>query len=114
MHQDGTVTINWFRMNVPSLVLIGGAVWWLSGNTAEVQARVDKLNHDVMNVSEQVTPITTTLYRIGIIEGQLSEANRKNDKLSEAVNNLTTSVELLRQQLQSITDKSNAATVYPK
>lgn len=117
MQQNTSVTVDWLKMNVPTLALLASAVWWLGSGTSETRTRIDAieqsrqqrsieaakqveiLQKDIKNVSDSVTPLTTAIYRIGAIEGQLSEANRKSDKLSDAVVNLTTAVGVLNNKI---------------
>ncbi len=110
MQQNTTVTVDWLKMNVPTLALLAGSIWWLATAQAKTEEKfaaeeaariargvefskqIEGVKSDIKVVTDKVDPMTTAFYRVGVIEGQLVESNRKSDKLSDAVVELTTAV----------------------
>lgn len=94
MKQDATVTINWFRMNVPTLVLIVGATVsgaaWQSRTDADVkhlQYRIDQSEKAVANTNVKLDNLYNTLI------SQL-------DLIRRDLNRLTTSVEVISTEVR--------------
>lgn len=104
--QDATVTINWFRVNVPTFAMVaaaivGGAYWQSSTDAAVAQHA-----KDIAALQARVAPMDNLPYRMEQVEKSVVNTNVKVDNLSNTiinqmdlirrdVNRLTTSVEVL-------------------
>lgn len=135
MKSDTTLTWNWLRMNVPTLLAIGGLVWYTAQNDARQeqrisaieQSRIDRareadlkfsgINASIASLSQKVDPLGNVTYRVGVVEGQIGETNKRLDRLAETivnsldlirrdVNGLSTRVEVLSQKIDTITPES--------
>lgn len=112
--QDTTLTINWFRMNVPTLVLIltaavAGASW--QSSTDSVVARNTA---DILSIQAKMTTMENLPYRMEQVEKGVANTNIKVDNLSNTiinqmdlirrdVNRLTTGVEVLSARVGLLT-----------
>lgn len=132
MKSDTTLTWNWLRMNVPTLLAIGGLVWYTAQNDARQeqrisaieQSRVDRareadqkfssINTSIAAMSQKVEPLANVAYRVGVVEGQVQATNERLDRFAETivnsldlirrdVNGLSTRVEVLSQKIDTIT-----------
>lgn len=132
MKSDTTLTWNWLRMNVPTLLAIGGLVWYTAQNDAKQEQRISTIeqsrverakeadlkfsgiNASIASLSQKVDPLGNVTYRVGVVEGQIGETNKRLDRLAETivnsldlirrdVNGLSTRVEVLSQKIDTIT-----------
>lgn len=94
MKQDATVTINWFRMNVPTLALIvaatvSGAAWQsrTDADVKHLQYRIDQSEKAVANTNVKLDNLYNTLI------SQL-------DLIRRDLNRLTTSVEVISTEVR--------------
>lgn len=142
MKSDATLTMNWLRMNVPTLLAIGGLVWYTAQNDAQQEARIDAIeksrqerskeadgkfaaiNTSVSVLSQRVEPMTNVVYRVGVVESQVVETNKRLDRLQEVllasiealrkdVNTMSTRVEVLAQKIDAITPIKRAGLEAP-
>lgn len=99
MKSDSSVKINWFKLDVPTLVLLASAVWWFSGD-------ITKLKSDNDAFREQYSEMKNVPYRVDQLEAGLAETNRTVNHLKDTIisgqdlmrrdiNRLTTQVEVL-------------------
>lgn len=131
MKQDSTLTVNWFRVNVPTIAaVIGGlwAVWSVNANldkriteietsrverSKEADNKFNTINTSISVLTQKIEPIANVTYRVGVVESQVQETNRRLDRLSEMilssletirkdVNGLSTRVEVLSQKIDAI------------
>lgn len=132
MKSDTTLTWNWFRVNVPTILAIGGLVWYTAVTKANIessinaieQSRVERskeadrkftnIDNTLAQVSARVEPLNNVTYRIGVVETQIIETNKRLDRFAETivnsidlirrdVNTMSTRVEVLSQKIDSIT-----------
>lgn len=135
MKSDPVLTMNWLRMNVPTLLAIGGLVWYTAANNTQMHARIEAIetsrvdrskeadakfagiNTAVAALSSKVEPLGTVHYRVGVVEGQISETNKRLDRLAETIvqsldlirrdiNGLSTRVEVMSNKIDSMAEKA--------
>ncbi len=117
MKNDGTVEINWFRVNVPTIGLIVVGLFWFWFQMSEMQKgialieqsrreRIEEANKKfaevtatVSSVKSEITPISNLVYRVDILERQfvkLTDAQLlATESLRRDVTTLTTKVEVM-------------------
>lgn len=132
MKSETTVVWQWLRINVPTLLAIGGLVWYTAANNTSTLARIDAIeksrverskeadakfsaiNSNMAALSQKVDPIGNVTYRVGVVEGQINETNKRLDRLAETilnsldlirrdVNGLSTRIEVLSNKVDAIT-----------
>lgn len=137
VRQDRSVRLNWITINVPTIISIVTAImigtWgWANTNnrissvekardtrTIQTERRFDEINNSIAGLRESVTPLDNITYRVGVLEGSLSETNDRIDRLSEAilssldlirrdVNGLSTRVEVLSQKIDNISEETRS------
>lgn len=106
MKQDTTLTINWFRMNVPTLlVVIAAATTGATWQTA-TEGKVTQNAKDIAALQGKISTMENLPYRMEQVERAVVNTNVKVDNLSNTiinqmdlirrdVNRLTTGVEVL-------------------
>lgn len=120
MKQDATVTINWFRVNLPTIAMIIGAVWFMAeqNSTLKQQNVLITTRLEAMEVDRQersqiadrnYAAINTTLeimrgqnipYRVGQAEALISETRQRLDQLQQT---LLGQIDLVRKDLARLT-----------
>lgn len=132
MKSETTLIWQWLRINVPTLLAIGGLIWYTADNNRaqlsrieaietsrverakEADAKFSAINSSLSALSQKVDPIGNVTYRIDRAEVQIGETNKRLDRLAETivnsldlirrdVNGLSTRVEVLSQKIDSIT-----------
>ena len=114
MKPDTTLTINWFRMNVPTLLVVlaaatTGATW----QTA-TEAKVSQNSKDIAALQVKMVVMENLPYRMDQVEKAGVNTNVKVDNLSNTiinqmdlirrdVNRLTTGVEVLSARVGILT-----------
>lgn len=110
MKQDVTLTWNWLRMNVPTLIAVAGVGLFINNGLRDAAREAELLNKSVSSIKETVAPLNNLEYRLTRAEGYLNEAHTRIDNLSNTminnidlirrdVNRLTTQVEVLSSQI---------------
>ena len=114
MKQDTTLTINWFRMNVPTLlVVIAAATTGATWQTA-TEAKVAQNAKDIAAIQVKMLVMENLPYRMEQAEKASVNTNVKVDNLSNTiisqmdlirrdVNRLTTGVEVLSARVGLLT-----------
>ena len=114
MKQDTTLTINWFRMNVPTLlVVIAAATTGATWQTA-TEAKVSQNSKDIATLQGKMAVMEGLPYRMEQVEKASVNTNAKVDNLSNTiinqmdlirrdVNRLTTGVEVLSARVGLLT-----------
>lgn len=120
MQQETHVVWQWFRVNVPTLLSIGGLIWYTATNDASQRHRLEAIENsqkdravvtdekfatiksDLALVSQRVEPLSNVVYRVTVVEGQVSETNKRIDRFSESIIN---SLELIRKDLSGISTR---------
>ena len=112
--QDTTLTINWFRMNVPTLlVVIAAATTGATWQTA-TEAKVSQNAKDIAALQVKMAVMENLPYRTEQVEKGVANTNVKVDNLSNTiinqmdlirrdVNRLTTGVEVLSARVGLLT-----------
>lgn len=100
MKQDPTVTLNWFRMNVPTIVLIIGLGFYVGTNMTTLQHSVDSLKYDNESLKSTTADINKIVYRVEQLELGLHKANERTDALQ---NTLLSSMDLMRRDINRLT-----------
>lgn len=110
MKQDATLTWNWLRMNVPTLIAIAGVGLFINNGLRDAARDVEVLSQSVASITSTIAPLNNLEYRLTRAEGYLNEAHGRIDNLSNTminnidlirrdVNRLTTQVEVLSSQI---------------
>lgn len=114
MKQDTTLTINWFRMNVPTLlVVVAAATTGATWQTA-TEAKVSQNAKDIATLQGKMLVMENLPYRMEQVEKASVNTNVKVDNLSNTiinqmdlirrdVNRLTTGVEVLSARVGLLT-----------
>ena len=113
MKQDATVTINWFRVNFPTIVTLAGVLWFMAAQTTAINSRLDVLDQDRTERSSiadrNYAAINATLeamrgqnipYRVGQAEIAVAETRQRMDQLQHT---LLGQIELIRKDLSRLT-----------
>lgn len=100
MKQDPTVTLNWFRMNVPTIVLIIGLGFYVGANMTTLQHSVDSLKYDNESLKSTTADINKIVYRVEQLEVGLHKANERTDSLQ---NTLLSGMDLMRRDINRLT-----------
>ncbi|HUH58077.1 MAG TPA: hypothetical protein VL020_06145 [Pseudomonadales bacterium] len=100
MKQDPTVTLNWFRMNVPTIVLIIGLGFYVGTNMTTLQHSVNSLKYDNESLKSTTADINKIVYRVEQLELGLHKANERTDALQ---NTLLSSMDLMRRDINRLT-----------
>lgn len=114
MKSDPTVTINWFRMNVPTLVVIIGAAITGASWQSSTDGVVAQNSRDIIAIQAKLTTMENLPYRMEQVEKGVANTNIKVDNLSNTiinqmdlirrdVNRLTTGVEVLSARVGLLT-----------
>lgn len=110
MKQDATLTWNWLRMNVPTLIAIAGVGLFINNGLRDAARDVEVLSQSVASITSTIAPLNNLEYRLTRAEGYLNEAHTRIDNLSNTminnidlirrdINRLTTQVEVLSSQI---------------
>ena len=120
MKSETTVVWQWLRINVPTLLAIGGLVWYTADNNARTIARINAievsridrskeadhkfaaLNTSVSLLAQKVDPLGNVTYRVGVVEGQVTETNKRLDRLAETIVN---SLDLIRRDVNGLSTR---------
>lgn len=110
MKQDSTLTWNWLRMNVPTLIAVAGVGLFINNGLRDAARDVEVLSQSVASITSTIAPLNNLEYRLTRAEGYLNEAHTRIDNLSNTminnidlirrdINRLTTQVEVLSSQI---------------
>lgn len=131
MKSETTLIWQWLRINVPTILAIGGLVWYTAENNATTNARLQALETSSSGITSSVNalvarvePLGNVTYRVGVVEGQVLETNKRLDRLAETivqsldmirrdVNGLSTRVEVLSQKIDGIAGPIRRSSVEP-
>lgn len=98
--QDSTVTLNWFRMNVPTITLIIGLGFYVGTNMTTLQHSINSLKYDNESLKSTTADINKIVYRVEQLEVGLHKANERTDALQ---NTLLSSMDLMRRDINRLT-----------
>lgn len=100
MKQDATVTLNWFRINLPTIVMIVGLGFYVGTNMTTLQHSVDSLKYDNESLKSTTADINKIVYRVDQLEAGLQKANERTDSLQ---NTLLSGMDLMRRDINRLT-----------
>ncbi|HUH57455.1 MAG TPA: hypothetical protein VL020_02945 [Pseudomonadales bacterium] len=100
MKQDATVTLNWFRMNVPTIIVIIGLGFYVGTNMTTLQHSVNSLKYDNESLKSTTADINKIVYRVEQLEVGLHKANERTDSLQ---NTLLSGMDLMRRDINRLT-----------
>lgn len=100
MKQDATVTLNWFRMNVPTIVMIVGLGYYVGTNISDVQKSISHLSDASQELKMTTADMNKITYRVEQLESGLS---RSNDRVDNLHNTLISGMDLMRRDINRLT-----------
>lgn len=100
MKQDATVTLNWFRMNVPTIVMIVGLGYYVGTNISDVQRSISHLSDASQELKMTTADMNKIIYRVEQLESGLS---RSNDRVDNLHNTLISGMDLMRRDINRLT-----------
>lgn len=100
MRQDTTVTWNWFRLNIPTIVSVSLVGLWINNGIIENKKDTASMQLKLAEINGAMEPLKGLPYRVEMAEKGLSEANLRHEKLS---NTLLNSVDLIRRDVNRLT-----------
>lgn len=120
MKSETTLIWQWLRINVPTILAIGGLVWYTAQNNAATYARLHALENSSAGITASVNalvarvePLGNVTYRVQVLETQAAETSKRIDRFSETivnsldlirrdVNGVSTRIEVLSQKIDSL------------
>ena len=129
------MAINWTTVNIPTIITVAATAVGMVTYFNSLDSRLTKIeetsvvsqdaitkNFEEVNnkIEQQAQALENIPYRVGVIERGLEEANRRVDRLSDAilnsmdglrkdVNSLGTKVEVMSSKLDDITPQRKAS-----
>lgn len=100
MKQDATVTLNWFRMNTPTIVMIVMLGVYVGTNMTGIQKSIDSLKEDSTSLKATTADMNKLIYRVEQLEVGLVNVNGRVDGLQ---NTLISSMDLMRRDINRLT-----------
>lgn len=100
MKSDSTVTLNWFRVNLPTVVMILGLGYYVGTNLNDLQKSVSSLSQENSELKATTADISKIAYRVDQLEFGLQRANERTDALQ---NTLISSMDLMRRDINRLT-----------
>lgn len=100
MKQDSTVTLNWFRMNIPTIVMIVMLGVYVGTNMTALQKSIESLKEDSSSLKATTADMNKLVYRVEQLEVGLLNANNRVDGLQ---NTLISSMDLMRRDINRLT-----------
>lgn len=100
MKQDATVTLNWFRINLPTIVMILGLGYYVGTNLNDLQKSIVALSKENTELKSTTADMGKLVYRVEQVETGLQRANERTDALQ---NTLISSMDLMRRDINRLT-----------
>lgn len=100
MKQDATVTINWFRMNIPTIAMIVSVAIYITVGFNSLEKSIDTLKDDNAALKTNTADLNKLAYRVDQLEFGLQRANERTDALQ---NTLISSMDLMRRDINRLT-----------
>lgn len=100
MKQDATVTLNWFRINLPTIVMILGLGYYVGTNLNDLQKSIVSLSKENTELKASTADLSNISYRVDQLESGLHRANERTDSLQ---NTLISSMDLMRRDINRLT-----------
>lgn len=114
VRQDTALTINWLRVNAPTIMAIVGVGWYIGTGYTQVSTQLDAMKTENAKVQAQLAIMQNLPYRMDLAETAMRDTNSRVDALSNTiinqmdlirrdVNRLTTQVEVLSSRVGLLT-----------
>lgn len=100
MKQDATVTLNWFRINLPTIIMILGLGYYVGTNLNDLQKSIVALTRENTELKASTADLSNISYRVDQLEFGLQRANERTDSLQ---NTLISSMDLMRRDINRLT-----------
>lgn len=100
MKHDPTITLNWFRINLPTIVMILGLGYYVGTNLNDLQKSVVDLSKENTELKASTADLSNISYRVDQLEFGLQRANERTDSLQ---NTLISSMDLMRRDINRLT-----------
>lgn len=113
MHSNTKVNVNWFNVNVPTILAIAGLGWGIASYIIELRTKVLELesyrvsravstDQKFGELQKELDLLSNVPFRMNAVETQLLSTNARLDRLVE---NLSGSVEALRKEVNAVGTK---------
>lgn len=100
MKQDSTLTLNWFRVNLPTIITIVGFGFYVGTNLNDIQKSITSLSKENTELKATTADIGKLAYRVDQLEFGLQRANERIDSLQ---NTIISSMDLMRRDINRLT-----------
>jgi len=100
MKQDSTVTLNWFRVNLPTIVMILGLGYYVGTELRDLQKSVASLKEDNISLKTTTADMNKLTYRVDQLEIGRTETNARVDGVQ---NTLINQIDLVRRDVNRTT-----------
>lgn len=100
MKQDPTVTINWFRVNVPTFAMVIVAATYITVGFNSLEKGLETLRHDTAGLKSTTADMGKLIYRVEQLESGLKSTNIRVDSLQ---NTIISGMDLMRQDINRLT-----------
>ena len=130
MQQSKEVSVNWLRINVPSIISIVVAAVTMTMYIQRLETRLDVMEQSQQqraaasdknseDIRQQLQQLSTLPYRMNVVESGLTQTNQRMDQylqtlgakidgMGDRVNSLSTKVEVLSQKIDALTPQKRA------
>ena len=100
MKQDPTVTLNWFRINLPTIVMILGLGYYVGTELRDLQKSMASLKEDNVSLKSTTADMNKLTYRVDQLELGRAETNARVDGVQ---NTLISQIDLVRRDVNRTT-----------
>lgn len=100
MKQDPTVTLNWFRINLPTIVMILGLGYYVGTELRDLQKSMASLKEDNISLKSTTADMNKLTYRVDQLELGRAETNARVDGVQ---NTLISQIDLVRRDVNRTT-----------
>lgn len=113
MHSDTRLNVNWFNVNIPTIIAVLGVGWAIASYVSDMKGRITEIENYRVQRSAQTDKafasieatlenLANTPFRMTNVEAQIASTNARLDRLVES---LSGSVEMLRKDVNSVGTK---------
>jgi hypothetical protein len=113
MQSNSAITWNWFRFNVPTIMAVAGVGLYINSWMTETDAKLSQIeayritrsqttDANFGAINSVLKELQNIPFRVNALDVQMTEANKRMDRLSE---NLVNSVDMLREDVNKLTVK---------
>jgi len=125
VNQNRQINVNWFNINVPTILAVVGAAIGIIKYIDDVDDRSARTEIAMAEMKGQIEPLTAIPFRVLNNEGAIAQLSRRVDQISETVINaveairndisgLSTKVEVQSTKIDNLTDKVDRMDSKPK